>query len=109
MAKVKFRTREYEVASLTLDAVIGLHADGTIERLPSVQMVRLALIDSTERAEAVRKVILLALESGPDKLTREQLGAELDLECVERVYRAVLAESKLDEKPKESGAGEGKP
>jgi hypothetical protein len=101
--KVQFRTKEYEVPSLTFGEVERFKLDGTLDKVPANGATALA---QPEAREAAVSVVLAALRWNYPEITREELLEELDLGNAERVIAAVLGISGL---LRRTGEGEAKP
>jgi hypothetical protein len=101
--KVAFRTREFEVPSLTFDEVQRFKLDGTLDKVPANGITVLAAPDSLDAAVTV---VLAALRWNYPDLTREDLLREMDLGNTERIVTAVLGASGLTRR---TGEGEANP
>jgi hypothetical protein len=104
--KVKLRTLEVEVPSLTFDEVERFSTDGTLGRIPTPEYAAKGMLIPEVRA-AMMKALLAALSHGEVQFTREQVAAELDLENVGRVFAALMGACRLERK--ENDAGEAVP
>lgn len=95
--KIKLRTKEYEVRSLTFAQVEKFATDDTFARCA---LKGVGLLGAPE----VRAASMAVLAAGIEGATAEQLSAEIDLENFERVMAAVMGTSRIE--PKGSKEGE---
>jgi hypothetical protein len=90
--RVKFRSKEYVVPSLSFDEVERFSLDGTLDKVP---MNGLTMVAVKESREAAMTVLLAALRWNYPEIAREEVAKELDLDCCARVMAAVMCSSKL--------------
>ena len=101
--KVRLRTKEYEIPSLTFAEVEQFIADETLNRIPSPDSAGMGLLVAPVR-EATMTVLLAALRHNYPEIAKEELASELDMENASRAVAALMGASKLERK--EPGAGE---
>jgi hypothetical protein len=104
--KLKLRSNEYWVPSLSFDEVERFALDGTLAKVPQNGVTMLAIPESRE---AAMTVLLAALRWNYPEITRNEVARELDLDNCEMAMAAVMGSTKLLKLGQEAGAGEAKP
>lgn len=99
--KVKLRTREYEVPSLTFGEVERFKLSGVLDKVPANGAT--ALVQPESMAAAI-EVGLAALRWNYPEITRDELMGELDLGNAERFVAALMAASGLTRRTDEGEA-----